>query len=180
MKTVKSLAFALLLSSSGMAAHAAPVPAMAAVSAGITLRAVLIRGLSVLPQQPLDFGVLIPSKGGVESVTVAPDGAVSASNTSTLAPGAQQRQAGLFLITGQPSAGYGIVLQPSVVLSAGAASITVTNLSYGFDGAAAGGAPGRLDASGQQKLFIGGTLNLSPNQPSGEYSGVYTVTITYQ
>lgn len=161
------------------AASAMPPSVLASVSAGVTLRASLIRSLSVLPQQPLDFGALIPASDAAETVTIAPDGSLSTATGSMLAPGAAQRTPGMFLINGQPSAGYAVVLQPSVVLSAGAASITVTNLSYGFDGSASGGL-GRLDASGQQKLFVGGTLTLAPNQPAGEYTGVYSVTVTYQ
>lgn len=161
-------------------AQASPIlEASASVSAAVTLRAVLLRGLTLRPEQPMDFGVLAPLSTTGGTVTISPTGLVTSSVPEIITSASGQRQPGSFHVTGQPNATYAVVLQPSSSLSAAGATMQVSGFTYGFDSSGSGGI-GRLDASGEQMLFVGATLSIAADQPPGEYSGTYLVTVTYQ
>lgn len=41
------------------------------------------------------------------------------------------------------------------------------------------GAGGQLDVLGSQTLLVGATLSVGSSQPTGDYSGSFTVTVNY-
>jgi hypothetical protein len=173
-------ALALVVSLAPASAFASPIlESSASVSAAITLRAVFLRGLTLRPEQPMDFGVLAPLSTSAGTVTISPDGLVTSSVPEIITSAGAQRQPGSFRISGQPNATYAVILQPSASIGAAGQSMQVSAFTYGFGSSAAGGL-GRLDASGEQMLFVGATLSIAADQPPGEYSGTYLVTVTYQ
>ena len=75
---------------------------------------------------------------------------------------------------GTANASFSISLPASVLLSDSAShTMTVDNFTSSPTPS------GVLDGSGQQTLFVGGTLNVSANQAFGSYSGQMSVTVDY-
>lgn len=121
----------------------------------------------------LAFGAVVAS-GVLGTVVLAPGGSRTAYNGVSLGAFNGGNPA-RFAVTGALSALYGITLPGSVTLTAPTGgSLTVTDFT------SSAGASGQLDASGQQTLNVGATLNVAANQPQGSYSGTFSVTTFYQ
>jgi hypothetical protein len=120
----------------------------------------------------LNFGELTagPTAG---TVTVGPDGSrtsaggVNINSSSVSSPAT-------FRLVGAPNGTFDVILPVSVAISDPNGNSMLVDR---FQSRPAGS--GVLDASGEQVLAIGGTLNVSANQVFGTYSGVMNVTITY-
>ncbi len=166
------LAFLLVLAASGPAAAQAS-------TATVDLRASLISALTLTAETPLNFGTIIPLQFEAATVTVSPDGLITSSAPVT-APNGQAPAPGPFRVTGQPNAFFQIALPSSGTIVAGTASMRLSDFVQAVEGGEAGPNLGQLDASGRRTFFVGATLTVSPDQPSGEYVGTYPVTVRYQ
>lgn len=119
------------------------------------------KSIAIAKTQDLDFGMGFT---GDSAVTV------SASDSS----------AAKFSVSGEKNKAYNIVLPSSVTISTGDGvgpdkQIEVTGFSSSPNSS------GNLGATGAQVVGVGGTRGaLTSNQESGDYSGVFTVTVTYQ
>lgn len=115
----------------------------------------------------LNFGTIM-SLNTPQSVTISPEnGATSgAININS------ERTRGTFLISGPANKSYNIVVPTSVNITYGGNSMTADLTSYPATA-------GQLNNSGQDTLYIGGTLNIGSSQPAGEYTGTYTINIQY-
>jgi hypothetical protein len=120
----------------------------------------------------LNFGELTagPIAG---TVTVGPDGARTSAggvdiNSSSISSPAT------FRLVGAPNGTFDVILPASVTITDPNGNIMVVDRLQSQPMGS-----GVLDASGEQVLVIGGTLNVSANQVFGTYSGVMNVTITY-
>lgn len=122
--------------------------------------------------QPLAFGSLVAGSGG--NVTVSPASVRSASGGVVLVPSGPGAAA-QFSVTGDPSATYAISLPANgvVSLTSGANSIAVNTFTSSPN------LTGTLSIGGSQTLYVGATLDVGSNQPSGSYSGSFSVTVNY-
>jgi len=78
-----------------------------------------------------------------------------------------------FTVTGTASTTYAITLPVSVVLTGPGGTMTANAFT------STPSATGTLSTAGQQQLRVGATLNVGANQPSGNYSGTFSVTVAY-
>jgi hypothetical protein len=147
---------------------------------GGTANAAVVRPNTLIKTDDLDFGTLISgSAGGTVTINPVTNGR-SATGGATLVgnDGGRavfQGTGGIFLIT-----------------VSGSTSVTLTRAGGGAPAIAAslvraattsGGGIALLGAtllpSGVQTYYIGGTLNVPANQPEGNYSGTFTLTVNY-
>ncbi|MCA1733498.1 MAG: DUF4402 domain-containing protein [Acidobacteria bacterium] len=129
------------------------------------------RSIDLVPRGDLHFGSIIASPAG-GTVTVTPDGLRT--TAGVFGVGGIGYSAGVFDVSvqGTGNSHYQIVLPASITLSSGGSSMIVD--SFQSNPAVEGHAqpPARLET-----LRVGATLRVGPNQPGGNYSGSYFVTV---
>lgn len=129
------------------------------------------RSIDLVPRGDLHFGSIIASPAG-GTVTVTPDGIRT--TAGVFGAGGVGYSAGVFDVSveGAGSTHYQIVLPASITLSSGGSSMIVD--TFQSDPANQGQAkpPARVET-----LRVGATLRVGPNQPGGNYSGSYFVTV---
>lgn len=155
------------------------LPAHAA-DTNVTANAAVVRPNTLVKTDDLDFGTLVSGPTGGTASVNAVTGARTTSGGVTAAGNDAQRAifqgtGGLLLITVSGST--------SVTLSrvgGGAPTMTaslVRAASTGGGGITLLGAT--LLPSGIQTYYIGGTLTVPANQPAGDYTGTFTLTVNY-
>jgi hypothetical protein len=166
----------------------APVVALAQISdtESAAANARIIRGIGIVRTQDLWFGDLLsPIAAG--TVTVSPGSVRTNSAGITLAGGTVS--AASFTVnenaTGNPKFWVQVPVNATLTRAGGGATMTVTNFTANVDptcisttGVKPPGAPGQCPNSNQGFLLnVGGRLNVGAAQPSGAYSGLFTVTV---
>ena len=123
--------------------------------------------------QPLAFGSLVANSGGSVTVTANPVGRSAAGGVFLLPSG--NWSAASFSVTGDPNATYAISLPANgmVALTSGANTMAINDFT------SSPALTGQLTGGGSQTLMVGATLSVSGNQPTGSYSGSFTVTVNY-
>lgn len=133
----------------------------------------IVSGLSLEKERDLNFGSIVRTTTGGTVTVNATTGAISYSGVSQ----GQTRnyQTASFETSGEPEYLYTITLPRSAELTKknGHATMTVVNFTHS-EGA------GHLDREGKQDFTVGGTLQVGPNQETGEYEGSFEVTVEYQ
>ncbi len=121
----------------------------------------------------LAFGHIIPGTGG--TVTIAPDGTPTFSGNVTLTT-QLTKSAAQFAVTGDAGKTYSVTLPLDniVTITSGGNTMHVDSFTKSLAGA------GTLDANGAQTFKVGGTLTVGSGQPTGVYTGTFTVTAAYQ
>jgi spore coat protein U-like protein len=161
----------------------APAPAPSASESG-NGRAVVVTPLTLVNTGPLRFGNIIPS-GAAGTVTINQlSGTRSATGGATLAGGLVGRAS----FTGM-TGGFGLVqvvvpTAPVTLTRPGGGSMIATLTLGTVPGLPilALGPNNRVHLIGTGTVFnfaVGGTLNVGANQPSGVYTGTFTVTANY-
>lgn len=143
-----------------------------AATATATVDANIIKSIGMTTLNGLSFGDISagPTSG---TVIMTPAGSRTATGGTTINSSTSGNPS-TFDVVGEPNASFTITLPASVLLS-NAASNTMT-----VDNFTSSPTPtGVLDNNGQQKLFVGATLNVSANQPFGTYTGQMSVTVDY-
>lgn len=135
-------------------------------------RAAILNPLSVVNTTDLDFGTLVHGTGA-GTVTLNPTtGALSTTGGSTAAGGSPS--AATFVATGVVNRLFAIVVGTSPVLTNGTGGTMTVNPMM-IDGPTL-----RLfGAGGVSTIKLGGVLNMAANQPEGDYSGTFDLTIIY-
>lgn len=150
-------------------------PAMAADSAPMTSKALLLKPLTLTKLDDLDFGTIVPSGLG-DIVTINADTGARTSPTAglvTFDPGHQAR----FASSGVNNNFVYLQLSPGADLVDGAGNrMTVTNLTLDQNGLGL-----RLLTPSSQIFFVGvgGTVVVGPTQAEGTYSGTFSLTAVY-
>lgn len=146
-----------------IAAHAANVSADAGAK--------IVAPLQISNSTALYFGTIAPSLTTADTVVVAPSGSKSCGAELTCLT--DDHTAAAFNVTGEANASYTIDLPSSITISNGAGgTMTVDN----FAGSKSNGTL----VSGQDNFTVGGSLGVSANQATGEYTGTFTVAVNYQ
>jgi len=143
-----------------------------AVTATATVEANIIQTMGMTTRNGLAFGD-ISAGSTAGTVILTPGGARTATGGTSINTSTPDNPA-TFDVQGAPNASFSITLPASVTLSDTAShTMTVDNFTSSPTPS------GVLDASGQQTLFVGATLNVSANQAFGSYSGQMSVTVGY-
>jgi hypothetical protein len=128
----------------------------------------------LLNTRGIGFGSFAAGTGG--AVLISPVGARSATGGVVLIS-ASEGAAAQFTISGDPDFTYSISLPSdgTVALIDGAGhSMEVSGFtSYPS-------LSGQLSSGGSQALAIGASLNVGANQPAGNYSGSFLITVNYE
>lgn len=141
-----------------------------------TISATSVAAQSISNATSLSFGSFVAGTGG--TVTVSPASIRSATGGVTLISSGAGA-ASQATISGTLGSTYSITLPAnnSVSLSDGNAHTMAVN-QFASNPAATSGSTGLL-LVGSQNLLIGATLSVTNNQVVGNYSGTFSVTVTY-
>lgn|GEM_PF-5809552 len=174
---------------------AASWAAGASSSAANVAKARLIRPLSIVTKEPLNFGTLIKNdmSGDVSIVLATNAGSAPTITSSDPAgvfplPGSGADDAG-YDVSGEPGALIQVAVPTSFLIKKGAGGTSTTEMKVDaldvtvFKGI--GGASilnnGRFNMfpDGSAFLEVGGTLTVKPENDLGDYVGSFTVTVSY-
>lgn len=129
--------------------------------------------LSIGNTRSLSFGSFVAQAGGI--VTISPTSARSATGSVVMVP-SQSGHSAQFTVQGDADASYTIDLpaDSTVVLSGPGTDMALTGFT-----SEPSGAGGRLGTTGDQVLSVGASLQVGADQTQGDYSGSFTVIVTY-
>lgn len=147
------------------------VPAISA-TATATATAKITSSMTVRTASSLVFGEI---SSGAEAGTLA----LSPAGVRTTTGGVTVNSAvagtpAAFDVQGDPNATYSISFPAAVIMTNGSPNSMVIEKFISSPETT-----GVLDTSGQQTLFVGGTLNVNSNQAFGTYTGELTITLDY-
>lgn len=143
-----------------------------AATATATVAANIISTMTVTTRNGLGFGD-ISASAVPGAVAMTPDGSRNVAGGVSINSAIAGTPAA-FDLAGTANASFAISLPDSAVLSDGTANTMIVD---GF--ASSPAATGVMDSSGQQTLFVGGTLHVNANQPFGAYTGQMAITVEY-
>lgn len=155
MKTISKLTAVALLAS------VASVPAQAASITG-GAQATVVGPLSIANTFPMRFGAF---SSGSTAGTITTNG-VTTGGVSLVTLGSP----GTYNVAGTPNASFDITAPNSVTLTNGSASMTAAIVVP---------TASALDAQGNRAFNITGTLSVGANQPTGNYTGSFPMTVNY-
>ena len=168
-----------LLTIAAAAAGSLCAPARAA-DTNVTANAAIVRPNTLIKTDDLDFGTLTSgTTGGTVTINPITNARTTSGGATPVGNDGQravfQGTGGIFLITVSGSS--------SVTLTragGGAPPLTATLVRAA---STSGGGIALLGTtllpSGVQTYYIGGTLTVPANQPAGDYSGTFTLTVNY-
>lgn len=147
-------------------------PALAATSSA-PAEAVLLRPLSIVKTEDLEFGTII-STPAAGTVIIDPFTSIRTTTGGPVAAGGGPHAAE-FVTYGGPLQTLQVNRGPLPVLNraGGGATMNVTQLTLD------GPTTRFLNAAGVVTLKVGGTLAVSANQLAGTYSGTFQIIVTY-
>jgi hypothetical protein len=160
--------------SAAMAIALAFAPAVAtAATASATASVVTLRPLTLVKTDDLDFGSLIASStAGTVKIDPSTDARTTAGGV-TVAGGAPS--AARFVALGLVNIYSNVTLPTSITLDRTGGGGTMTVNAITTNGPATRLFPGTAILD----VRVGGTLNVAANQPAGDYSGQFNVTVVY-
>lgn len=182
MRLMRACGAALLLASAMLATS--PAHAQATVVAA-TAEAVIVAPLSLVANQPMNFGKIAPTPAG-GTVVLNPDTSACSTTGTILRTGICQPAE--FTGMGVRKMRIRITLPTTITLTrvGGGGTMTVNNvvLDPTPDLVVFGnGAARRWEIQPNDGIFdfrVGGTLNVGANQVGGIYNGTFVVTVQYQ
>jgi hypothetical protein len=119
----------------------------------------------------LYFGTIAPSLTQADGVLVAPDGSKECGQALSCL--SDDHTAAAFQVSGADGYSYTIALPTETTIrNANGDEMIIEN----FAGSKANGTL----ANGQDDFTVGGYLNVAANQPEGDYTGTFVVTVEYQ
>jgi hypothetical protein len=170
-QSIRTLALAGLALGLGAQCFAA----VATATASGTVMAPIV----VTKSADLSFGKFSAGAGG--SITISTSGVRSASGVVPSTADTTMTAA-KFVVTGDKDATYSITHggTTSLTRASGSETMLLTKFSDLTAANATAGtvASGKLTA-GTQSIYVGGTLNVAPDQAPGDYTGLVSVTVEY-
>jgi hypothetical protein len=131
----------------------------------------LIAPIALSKTQDLDMGTVIPGATAGSVTLNATTGAQGITGGVVYASPAGQ--AAQFAVTGQPSHLFSVVLGSSPITLTGPGGTMSLALLASPSGSAT------FSAAGTAALNVGGTLTVGANQADGDYTGTFTLTVSY-
>ncbi|WP_432768893.1 MAG: DUF4402 domain-containing protein [Sphingopyxis sp.] len=162
------------------AASAALCAPAQAADTDVTVNAAIVRPNTLVKTNDLDFGTLTSGPtGGTVAVNAVTGARTTTGGVTPIGNGAQRATfvgtGGIFLITVSGST--------SVTLTRAGGGAPTMTASLTRAASTSGGGISLLGStllpSGVQTYYIGGTLTVPANQPAGDYSGTFTLTVNY-
>jgi hypothetical protein len=147
------------------------------IAESVPAGATIMQIIAIEQVEDMHFGSIVP---GTEAGTVllGTDGTRTETNVTlfTTAPGSnEQAHAASFTVTGEGSYAYTVSLPTSINLSGTGTAMVVDNFTHN----ATGTLSENLGTQGTETFAVGATLNVNANQATGEYTGTFDVTVTY-
>lgn len=138
-----------------------------------TAKAKIVAPVEVTKTQNLNFGTIAKSTSA-NTVTLTNAGARSAAVANTLINDSTETK-GIMTITGPESTSVTIqeIADTTVTGPTGSTPMAVTDFNTNPSGTVV------LGSTGAQAVDVGAKLAVGANQTEGEYSGSYTVQVTY-
>ena len=136
------------------------------------ISAKIVAPVTVTETQGLDFGTILAPTDSAKTVTISTDGSRSDSGSGILV-NTNTGKAGLFNVTGAENQNMTITKPGSVELhGTGSDKMTVNNFVTEPDN--------ELTLSGTSgQIKVGADLTVNKDQAVGDYTGTYTVTVSY-
>ena len=174
MRTIR-LALAAVIAIVGASNHALASSGNTKVATG-SASAVVAAPIKLSVTGSLQFGTFAqPKTGG--TITISPYGAVSTTGDLGAVMAIAQStpaSAASFAVTGMPGASFAASGVSQVSISNGSA--TMTGGQFTINSSTSGG---QIGNNGMTTFNIGGTLTASANQPAGNYTGTFPITVVY-
>ena len=146
-----------------------------ATVAAATASATILAPITIANGTPLNFGVVGANATTAKTVVLATDNSRTASTATLFTVGAPAA-AGVFQITGTPSAAFSITLPAGVTnISGPGTAMTINAIDWVSDL----GLTSTMLSNGTKTLKLGATLQVGIAQAPGNYSGTYAVTVAY-
>jgi hypothetical protein len=166
-------------------------PGCAGATSTVVVPALVNTPLTITSTSSLSFGRIVRSaSGGTVTYTPTSSGGGSIAVTGgVIALPSPAPTLASFRISGQQFKEVNVQLSSSVNLTHGSDTIVLTPLAVwgsdasngGFNNGANGAGQANLgNADGVATIYVGGSFALTPSTPSGFYSGVISLTATYQ
>ncbi len=156
------------------------MPAASAATAQSSATAQIIGGISVIKIADLVYGdVIADAIGGTVLVTPAnirSANGVAVITSSFFSPAS-------FLVVGHKNDHYSVGMPTSITITDGAGHSMLVDT---FTSIPAVNSKGKLDKDypqdrmGADTVYVGATLHVNPNQATGIYNGIFSITISYQ
>lgn len=147
-------------------------------SANVQAAATIHPPLKMQALENLAFGTIAPDVSGSGNVTIDANSDKSttcASNLDCMEGGDRAK----ILISGRSSQAVQVTASESITLtSAEGDTMQVSGFTFAGEGYSNGVA--YINSNGMLELGVGATLNVGKDQPVGNYTGVFRVTMTYQ
>lgn len=140
-----------------------------AVTATADANAEIIAALAISTTTDLDFGI-VSFGPGAGTCVIATNGGRSTTGSGIGVAGTPA--AAEFAITGEGTYTYAITLPANITITDGTNNMTVDTFTSNPN------ATGTL-AAGADTLLVGATLHSAGNQPVGNYTGTFNVTVAY-
>lgn len=164
---------------------AACSPNCPTASASGAIQSTILGPVSVASVSNLSFGTVVrpATSVGNGTVSVSTGGARTVSGTGAgagLALGSTTASRARLTITAEGQSGITVTVPPSVTLTAGGNSLSVTLTNNLTGGTAAQTMGGTAGSDATLTVDIGGSFSLADTTARGAYSGSFTVTAAYQ
>lgn len=131
----------------------------------------IVRFLTLLNTSGLEFGK-VSASGAAGTVVVTQDGNRYATGGAAIDP-ADRFTPASFIIQGRPNESFIVQLPDNLELfDQNGNKIIIEDFKSSAEQAS-------LSPSGDMEFYIGGKLNLDPNQPSGSYNGTLVINVNY-
>lgn len=173
----------LLLAAAAFAGFATSANAQATATASADAGARILAPITIVNvnESQLYFGELVTS-AAAGTMTVPASGTASAAGGVTHLDGGafQQPSVANFDVSGEPLETYVLVLGTDVDNSTTGTQITLSNGTDEMTATLSHNSDNTLSAGGTDSFSVGGVLTVGAMQPSGNYSGEFDATVSYQ
>ena len=138
--------------------------------------ATVFRPISVTKSSDLNFGTIVRPGSGSGTVTIDADTGVRSFAGGVLAtPNNAASRAG-YVVSGEGGQAFSITVPPSIVMTKGASSLTVTTTATHTGSQVLSSAIG---SAGGYGFGVGGSFPVTSTTATGTYTGSFTVTVNY-
>jgi hypothetical protein len=166
----------LLASAALIGLLSAPALAQDTASQSTTGSGRIIQPITLTKNSDLSFGTVVRPTTGTNTITIdATTGAISKTGAGDAALAASTSGRATYSVGGEGAQTFAISTPATFNMTSGANSLTVTLASS----SATGTISGSLGSAGTATFGVGGSFPVSNTQASGNYTGTFTTTVTY-